>query len=206
MANDKIIRSSTSTRSKDVFSVDYGSPVPKVTFPFLALLFFLIIDIIDIVLFFTGIGAVVWPIITIIIILPIQIAYFNYREKKYSENGDAKLQFNVREVNDFRNKVAKMEKLNKEAAELLKAGNKAGAAAKLVKAKKVLPKSLRWLGILTERLPVIQLLPINSIFVLLSYYDNKASVKGIEDGYKKMASAFNFRVDRKIKRPSGIKK
>lgn len=199
MADNKVIRRARNTQTnKDNFNVKYNQPAQEVDFPWFAFLFFLLIDIIDIVLTLTGVGAAVWPVITLFVVFPIQLWYLNYREKKYSGSEGTAFSLDFKDVSEARNKFNEINKINKEAAQLLKSGDKIGAAAKLGKAKKILPSQFKWLGVITEKISVLQALPLNSIMVVLSYYDNKESVRAVHDGIKIMAGKVNFKVTRKV--------
>lgn len=200
MADTKVIRQSRGVQqnNRDDFKVDYNQPEQHVDFPIIAFLFFLLIDIVDIILTLTGVGALVWPIITLAVVFPIQILYVNYREKKYSGSEGTAFSLDFKDIKEARTRLNEIQKINKEAAELLKAGDRIGAASKLGNAKRILPPQFKWLGIIVEKISVLQMFPLNSIIIILSYYDNKESVRAIKEGIKVMAGKVNFKVTRRM--------
>lgn len=234
MAGNKIIREARSFQqtSTDRFAVKYNIPEQHVDFPFVALIIFIVIDIIDILILFSVIGIPFWGAFTLIIVLPIQIWYLGHREKKYSggnidfsflaTQGGYRTEMSPESVNSsgknssfsdeywegrnvarMRDKISEIRKLNQEASQLMKQGKMAEAAEKLGNVKKVLPLGLRWLTVLVEKVWILNALPLNTIIILMSYYDNKETARAVAEGYKVMARTFSFKIDRKTTRTAG---
>lgn len=204
MANPNVIRSSRqvsnqtrdiilNSRTTDEFSTSYALTPQEVDFPFGPLLLAIFVDAIDIAGAVTGVGAVVWSVFSLAIVLPLEMWYINQREKKY---GNLRIEGGL----DFREKGIKsfneIKKLNSEAAELLKAGNTAEAASKLGQAKKILPPGVRWATGLIDKIPFIGVIPGNTCLILFSYWDNLESVKAIQRGIKELANNAEFKITR----------
>lgn len=173
----------------------YQSPPQKVDFPWVAVIICIIIDIIDIVVTFTAISIPFWFIFQLLILLPAELYYIKQREEKYSSYKISGY-VDASQINALKTRAGKIQKLNSEAAKLFKAGDAAGGAKKLAAAKKVLPKGLRWFAAILDIIPFIEILPINTILMIMSYYDNKATVKAIQEGIKMMAGNTEFKITR----------
>lgn len=183
-------------RIRDEYLTKFNSVEKHVEFPWGVFIIFLIIDIIDIIMAIFVITSPFWSIFLVAVVLPFQIWYIKKREKEYS---DAGIDFNLTaaQTSELKRYSSKIQSINREAASLLKAGKIEEAAMTAGAAKRVLPKNLKFLTILFEKIPWINLLPINSLLIILSYYDNIATVKALNDGIKLIASRMSFNTTRK---------
>lgn len=184
------------TRSTDNFSNEYESFEKHVDFPWGIFILFLIIDVIDLIMVITIVGSPIWSVFLLAVVLPFQLWYIKHREKKYSEGG-IEFNMNVGQTTELKRQAGKIQKINREAAALMKAGKIEEAAMALGAAKRILPKNLRFLMIIFEKIPWINLLPVNSILLIMSYYDNISTVKAMNAGVKIIASRMSFNTTRK---------
>lgn len=186
----------------DEFVSAYEIPPREVDFPWVMMIIFITIDIIDILFVFTGPGIVIWSAFTFLVVLPFEIWYVKQREEKYS---DYKIQgtldaLHLKSAGDTAKNLAKkgaqIKRLESKVNELAKAG-KAVRAAKLAgNIRRVVPPWLRYVMVICDKIPYIGIIPGNSLLLLFSYYDNKATVKAIQEGIKALAGNVDFKVTR----------
>lgn len=209
MAGDKVIRRAAQfadqTRgdgrggmTTDEFISAYTIPPREVDFPWFLFIIFVVIDIVDIFAAASIVGSIPWAIFSFLVVLPFELWYVKQREEKYSEfkfEGELQLK-GVNKLKHLSSKSAQLKRLDNKVAQLSKAGKTAQAAKLAGNMKRVMPIWLRFTIAITDKIPAIQIIPGNTLLLLLSYHDNKASVRAIQEGLKKMAGNMDFKVTR----------
>lgn len=180
-------------RTTATINETYDIPKQEVHFPWVMLLICLLVDVIDIILTLTAVGIIPWWIFTFFVFTPILMLYLNSREKKFSPKSiktDLEKKHNLSSLKES-------SKLTRESKALAKAGQTAAAMEKAemaARASSKLPRAFKWAGVLTENIPLLEFLPINSALLVMSYFDNKNSVQKTQDTMKEMASNPTFKV------------
>lgn len=177
MADEKVIRQA---RQKHNLNYTFAGKAPKkVSFPIFMLLVCAAVDLVDILGYATGFGAVIWWGFTTIIFTPIVAFYLNQKEKQYQPKNivlDYTNQNLKSGVSDFR----KITRLTKESKALQDSGKTAASATKAAaafEAKMKLPKGLKYFAFLVESVPLLELAPIFVIMVYFGYLDNVLAEK-----------------------------
>lgn len=209
MADDKVIRQARQfadekrgdgrgNMTTDEFLSAYTTPPTEVDFPIGFMTVALVIDGVDIFAAASVAGSVPWAIFSLLIFLPFEIWYVNQREEKYSSfkiEGELSLA-GLNNLKRLSGKAAQVKRLESKVQELSKEGKTAEAAKLAGNLKRILPPWLKYLIAISDKIPFIQVIPGNSFLLLLSYYDNKESVRAIQEGIKLMAGNVDFKITR----------
>jgi hypothetical protein len=187
-------------------SNNYDIPERAVTFPFVMMLVCVLVDLLDVVFTLTGVGLLPWWVFTMLVFTPILITYINSRDKQFSVKGIITEMKTRQDMSSARESARNYGNLNRESRALATAGKIEAAAAKAeeaVKAASKFPKWMRWVSTLTENIQILELLPLNSIMLLMSYVDNKSSVRVTRDTMLNIAKNPKFKLSSNITRVAG---
>jgi hypothetical protein len=184
----------------------YDIPERAVTFPFVMMLVCVLVDLLDVVFTLTSVGLLPWWVFTMLVFTPILITYINSRDKQFSAKGIITEMKTKQDVSSAREMARDYGNLNRESRALAAAGKIEAAAAKAEEAVRVaskFPKWMRWISTLSENIPLLELLPINSIMLFMSYLDNKSSVRVTRDTMLDIAKNPKFNINNKVTRVAG---
>jgi hypothetical protein len=209
MANDKVIRQARQFAdekrgdgrggaSKEEIESAYNIPPREVDFPWEVLIICVIADIVDVLANFSVLGEVVWFFFVLIILLPFELWYVKQREEKYSDfkpEGEAQIR-GLNKIKNLKQKGEQVRRIEGKIAELSKAGKAAEAAKLSGNLKRILPPWLKYLMAFADKIPLIGIIPGNTFLILLSYYDNKATVKAIREGLIALAKSPEVKITR----------
>ncbi len=209
MAKDKVIRQARQFADKnrgdgggsttmDELESAYELPPQKVDFPWFILVVAIICDVIDIFVIFSGPAAVVYFFVVVIILLPAELWYVKQREEKYSSykvSGETQLR-GINKLKKLKTTEAQAKRIGANIKALEKAGKTAQSAKAAANLKRILPPWLKYLTAIADKIPFIQVIPGNTALILLSYYDNVATVKAIRAGLETMAKRPEFKITR----------
>lgn len=186
MADTKVIRRAASNHQ--INSSYEVAEAQHVDFPLGMLIVCLVVDAIDIGLYFLSLTVVlaiinaVWFIFTMLIFTPIIMFYLHLRDKKY-ETKEIVTDFSKKDFQNNANKLRDQARYTRTAKNLQttgKAAQAASTASKAAKTAKLLPGWLRAVSLVTENIPLLEFAPIFTVMLILGYFDNVNSVKATQ--------------------------
>jgi len=186
-----VIREAKRTTSD--INTSYSSENKKVPFPWVMLFLCLLVDLIDIILTISLVGIAPWWFFTTFIFTPILIIYINSRDKKFSLEG---INTSITTKNEI-SSAKEYGKISRESKAFSRAGQTEAAIAKTAQATKMaskLPKWLKYLMFLGENIIFLEILPLNSIILLLSYRDNKNSTSEFNKSMLEIMKNSSFKI------------